>query len=788
MPQNNSLQVQNNFIGGLKSDSTGLNYPENSVIDTDNVVYSVIGSDFRRGGIDYEDNFQLNNIGVAQVAKSIFKWENVGGDGSTQMVVQQIGSTLYFYKSSAVTVASPLSTTKLASTVLITPFLVSGSAADPSQYECTYAAGNGYLFVFNPVCEPFYVSFDGVSTMTPTQINVQIRDEVGIPEPQAFNIRPTTLTPEHQYNLANQGWGFSWSTTSQTVNTIGTGTFSWITTSSTLPITVGSLVTAFPTLIGVNLPANFITGTVTSYVGNTITITETSNGGGGTFGGSNLDYWNITPDPNYINVFFNKAKTGGGTDLGSVQPLKAYPSNAEQWWWYRSTNVNDTSPDGTFSPSKTLSYVVLNNNQAPQGSIILSAFNQDRTATTAIQGITPVTTLNRPTNGAWFQGRVWYTGVNASFQAAGDMPFTTWTENIYFSQIITKPIQFGYCYQQNDPTSDVLFDILPDDGGVIYIQGSGQIYRLFPVQNGMLIFAANGIWFITGSQGIGFSANDYTITKISGVRTSSNTSFIDVLGWPMFWNEEGIYEINPSKQGGGLEVNNLVIGNIQNFYSAIPFVSKKYARGCYDPLNYVVQWLYRSDVETDITSRYQYDKALLFNVSNKAFYVYSFSGSTYINDCLYVSAPGNSSAPDPVVKYVTSLGTNFTFSEEKDFINYVDFFSGTAVNYISTFTTAYMLHGKAAMKFQVPYVYMFSDSLPCAYKINGLWNYSTSGTSGKWTNTQIFYLSNTSYNRMFNRLRIRGRGNVLQLKITSQDGQPFAFSGWAILENINAGI
>lgn len=704
------------------------------------------------------------------------------------MVVQQVGNFLYFFVSSAATVANPLSKQFLATKIDITPFLVSGSSADPSQFECTYASGNGYLFVFNPVCEPFYVTYDGISTVTAVQITVQIRDFVGIYEPGVpFNQRPLTLSAEHQYNLANQGWGYSWSTTSTTTNTIGTGSFTFTVGSSTLPIAVGALVTAVAVVNKITT-GNSITGTVTSYTGNTLIITETTNSGGGTFGGDSInDYWAITPSPNYINVFFNKAKMGGG-DLGTSQPLNAYPSNAEQWWQYRSTNVTQASPDGTFLPSKTTDYVVLNNNQAPQGAIILNAFQQTRSSVSGIIGLTDVTTMSRPSNGCWFQGRLWMTGLNASQQAIGDAQFYTWTENIYFSQIIQRPQQFGFCYQQNDPTSPDFFDLLPDDGGVISIQGVGQIFKLVPVQNGLMVFAANGIWFITGSQGIGFAPNDYTITQISGVRSNSETSFIDVLGWPVFWNEEGIYSVTPSRQGGGIEVTNLVIGTIASYYSSIPLVSKKFARGTYNPLDYTMQWVFRSTVESSITERYQYDSILVFNTANKAFYVHNIAGNTRIHDCIYVSSPGNSSAPDPIIKYIVSSGTNMTFAEENDFTNFVDFNSGTPVNFVSTFTTGYMLHGKAAMKFQVPYVFMFLNSNDGSYKINGLWNYSATGNSGKWTNTQIFTLNDNQYDKMYNRVRIRGRGNALQIKVTSEDGQPFDFSGWALYESANMGI
>ena len=147
----------------------------------------------------------------------------------------------------------------------------------------------------------------------------------------------------------------------------------------------------------------------------------------------------------------------------------------------------------------------------------------NRSGVSGIAGLTSIVTTIRPRTGTWFQGRVFYAGVDASQQATGDAQYYTWTENIYFSQIITPGdnTEFGYCYEINDPTSETLFDLLPSDGGVINIQGSGSIYKLFPVVNGLLVFAANGIWFITGSQGIGFTATVYTVTKLSGVQSIS---------------------------------------------------------------------------------------------------------------------------------------------------------------------------------------------------------------------------------------------------------------------------
>jgi len=78
--------------------------------------------------------------------------------------------------------------------------------------------------------------------------------------------------------------------------------------------------------------------------------------------------------------------------------------------------------------------------------------------------------------------------VDDSFTASGTAPRYSWSENIYFSQIVETTDQFGRCYQTNDPTSEDLFDLLPTDGGVIQIQGSGSVYKLFPVQMVYLSF------------------------------------------------------------------------------------------------------------------------------------------------------------------------------------------------------------------------------------------------------------------------------------------------------------
>ena len=477
------------------------------------------------------------------------------------------------------------------------------------------------------------------------------------------------------------------------------------------------------------------------------------------------------------------------TDIGN------YPSNADVWWYFKDTT-------NIFNPTTTVANVTLASSNAPRGHYILNAFNQQRGLISSISGLTDIVTPARPKTGTWFQGRVWYTGIDAQQAATGDAPYYTWTENIYFSQIISNNnINFGDCFQVNDPTSDQLFNILPTDGGIITIQGSGSIYKLFPLQNALLVFAANGVWYLTGSSGIGFAADDYTIVKLSAVRSISSTSFVDINGLPIFWNEEGIYQVESAKQGTSLlnsplhvnplDVTPLTIGTILTFYNEIPLSSKQYARGAYDPIEYVVQWTYKDTEATDVTDRYRFNKILNYNTANKAFFPYTIDNSnTAINGIVYIAGPGGLNTPEGGLKYPAYSLTKTYWADEHD-TTFTDWTTsnGVGINYTSTFTTGYKLHGSASRRFQVPYIYVYSRlEGPVSYYIQSLWDYALNTDSGRWSVNQLTNINSPNFGMVFKRHRLRGQGLVLQIKITSVDGQPFDIIGWSLYETVNQGV
>lgn len=747
--------VDNKFIGGLKTEFTGLNFPPDSCTETFDCVFSRTGLVTRRLGFDYESSYALETLNRGGQAMNTYYWKNVIGDSTVSLLVLQIGTTLYFYRSTDATLLNPLSHQKLASTVSLSSFLASGASSVDATVECQFSDGNGYLFVYHKDIDPIAISYSA-GTLTGAAINVKIRDFEGVTETGVEDtFRPNTLSANHEYNLKNQGWtnAPAWTATSTTSNNSNIGSHTW-TVQSGLTISNGQVVT-----ITGGTGSNFVTesGTVTSYSGTTLVINVTST----SYSGSTFIVWTFAVVlPSNITAWF--------TAIGN------YPSNSDVWWLFK--NASDV-----FDPATTYNNVTLNAGPAPKGFYILDAFNQKRTTASGVATTGDVTTGGvRPTTGAFYAGRVWYTGVN----------FLKFNENIYFSQIIENITQFGKCYQINDPTSEDRFDLLPSDGGVIKIQGAGRIFKLFPIANGILVFAEKGIWFITGSQGIGFTSNDYTITKISAVSTISATSFTDVMGMPMWWNADSIYSVAMGEQGG-LQVNPITVGTIQSFYDDIPLSSKHHVKGYFNPIEYNIQWLYKNDEETSVTTRYNYTNILNLNTVTNAFYPWTISltGFTYINGLIVIGGTGGSTSPPITFKYLTSTinGSTWdiTFSEEWN-AAYRDWaLEGSNIDYTSYFITGYRLYTQGNKLGQLPYIDIHSAggglaaAGTSACDVQAHWDFTLHGNEGRWSSIQQIYFDATNRAYEIKRRRIRGQGKAVQLKFSSVSGSPMSLIGWS---------
>lgn len=789
MAQQPAQTVQNNFTAGLKTEYTGLNFPENAATDTDNCTYTLTGDVTRRLGINFEKNGQAFPKDLADRAITSYKWNNAGGDGNTQIVVVQIGAILNFYVSSNSTVNNPLSTQVLSASIDLATFQPYGSTINGQLSECQFTDGNGYLFVFHPSIEPFYCTYDvSDGSIVGSLITLQTRDFKGAYEPGIdINFRSNVLTAVHHYNLENQGWtsGSSIQTTTADSLLIQTGILTCTIPSGLTGYSNGTRVTFFNqngfvavgsgNYIPPYLGAGLMAGTITGYTGTTLTVNINIVGGAP---GSTTAGWLIQASgAGYIDTW--------NSSIGN------YPSNSDVWWRYKNSS-------GSFDPATTFDDITSNNGAAPKGHFILNEFAQNISAVSGVAGLDVASTYLRPKTGCWFQGRVWFAGVDDFQKVTTTLNNYSWTENIYFSQVAVSPDNFARCYQVNDPTNEDLFDLLPTDGGVIQIQGCGSVYKLFPIQNGLLVFAANGVWFITGSTGIGFAADDYTITKISNVRSISGTSYVNVQGLPVFWNEEDIYQVNSGKSS--LTVDPLCVGTILSFYEDIPLKSKLSVRGDYDPINYTIQWVFRETEESNLTTRYQFNRILNYNTYNKAFFPYTIqeyavnNRDPHINGIIYVANPGDGDNPPASFKYLSSSPNEaqygFTFSDETD-ETYHDWATvdGVGADYDSYFITGYNIRGQGIRKFQPQYIQVYSETegAPFGYKIQGIWDYSNNRNSNRWSSIQTVLVGTDYYDVISKRHKIRGHGYALQLKLKSLSGMPFNIIGWVVLDMTNAG-
>lgn len=707
--------VESNFINGLITEATALNFPENACTDTDNCVFHPKGEVYRRYGIDFEPGYQSLSVAARGKVTQSYYWQNAAGLANKNFVVSQVGGILYFY---AVDTTS-LSGDRLVSTVDITTMSSDVDLTKCASNACQFAQGQGYLIVTNGYTDPFYVKYNpDTNTLSATKITISVRDTIGVDEGNGliFNTRPTTLTNAHKYNLYNQGWS--------------------------------------------EIIYNF-SGAMTA-----------------------LQSW----------------ITQRGTQ---------FPSNSDVWWLFK--NTTDTMDSTQFDRIKR------GNTPAPKGYYIYTAWNVDRSTMSGITGLTTDTSgSERPRCVAFFAGRAWYAGVQA--QGYGS--------RVYFSQTVKNPDYFGICAQQNDPTNEYLFNVLATDGGTIDILDCGTIVNLYSFQSMLLIFATNGVWAVAGSQGLGFSPTDFMVKKLSSIPAISSQSFVDVDGSPLWWNNDGIYTLSiSSPQLGAVQITSLTEKSIKSFYNDIPTENKQWAQGAYNAITKQVQWVYRYRPMSGDADRFEFDRALTFNVMSKAFYPWTFPHQavkvvdivcvpTYatnlvdvptrdVNGDLVYDTNGEleytrqatTSLTAAVFKYLTIYpdgagAYKITFSESYD-TSYSDFKTYDSVGTeLSAFAVSgYSLIGKANLKGQETYVHVFCSNVdPSIISFQGVWDYATSVTSARYTIPQTINFAEPHRKYYVRRMKVRGHGRALQLRFSSISGQPFNLSGWARTETISKSV
>jgi hypothetical protein len=502
-----------------------------------------------------------------------------------------------------------------------------------------------------------------------------------------------------------------------------------------------------------------------------------------------------------------------------------YPGNNKQWWVSRA-DVDDDSKGikaGDFMP-ELLDKLFYGNNHAPQGHYILLAMYKDRASVSGIAGIPTETIRERPNTIAFFSGRVWY-GCNST---------------VYFSQVLTDRFRAGLCYQEADPTSENISDLIATDGGVIPIPEISKITRLIPHGGGLLVLATNGVWNITGTAA-GFSALDITVNKVSPVGCSNPMSIVETEAGVFWWSDIGIMGMQ-EKAGmygpipGSFDRSNISEQTIQTFYNDIDDNAKKEVKGVFDAKNNRILWLYADD---DINGRSRYNRVLIFDLALSAFYPWKISSlasnSPYVKG-IYVAERLNVAlgSEDVVVggvalevdgeevvvgqrdistypssiEFFAARGTEGRFCQMAN-TNFVDWETadGVGVTYDSYVETGYELYDDAMRPKAITYLFTYLRRTEDSWNLQGgiptlddpsscymtvKWDWANSPASNKWTTPVQVYRPgrfipmeapdyDTGFPIVVTKNKIRGNGKAIQFRYgTSERGRNFDLHGWSV--------
>jgi hypothetical protein len=226
-------------------------------------------------------------------------------------------------------------------------------------------------------------------------------------------------------------------------------------------------------------------------------------------------------------------------------------------------------------------------------------------------------------------------------------------------------------------------------------------------------------------------------------------------------------------------------------------------KGAYDPYNQYAYWLYS---DGSLGSNFEYNQVLMYNSRTKAFFpleidvpsVADIHGISFIEDVVGIS--------DPAIKYTCSYHVTPTtkhiffadqvrdtqdYTDWRVFADEVSLTAADAKDYSSYFITGYNLDGDTMKYFQPNYIMFFldqdgdDDTSSCF--VQGIFDFTTSGNSGRWSSKQQMFNSGlTLRNTNVRRMKIRGRGRALQFKVSSESGKPFSLVGWSTWKTMSS--
>ena len=470
------------------------------------------------------------------------------------------------------------------------------------------------------------------------------------------------------------------------------------------------------------------------------------------------------------------------------------------------------------------------------GRFILDLYSKDRSTASSVPGLATETENARFSATVGYAGRAWFAGLKSAKNGS----------RVYFTPIVENMSQIGNFYQDADPTAETISDLIDSDGGVVNIPSASNIRALFEWGNSLLVFAENGVWEISGVDGV-FKATEFSINRIRGaIGLTNSAALVDAEGIPFWWGPTGIHTINPNTDltlAAGTTGTSISESTIQTFWEAIPGDQRNSAIGTFDSLNNKIIWLYGNDSLIE----FKYNKAILLDLALQAFYPWEFedesANTNYVVGMAFYSGLGSTettlnvvsnSGTDNVVSnsgvdnvvatlvaevttgtteikflvrdgdtgslsFATVTNTSFLDWDTEDYTSFAeaayDFEDDMTTYKHGVYVTAYFNRTESGFTGNETAGYNPIDPSSCLLK--AFWDLRIASSSSQQAyrllvptivDTGDLTSFNYPYSSIITRNRIRGKGRNLKLRFESTTGKDFQLQGYEVINAKNQGL
>jgi len=368
---------------------------------------------------------------------------------------------------------------------------------------------------------------------------------------------------------------------------------------------------------------------------------------------------------------------------------------------------------------------------------------------------------------------------------------------LMYSQVIVSSSQSGNCYQNNDPTSETIPDLLDTDGGIIPLEDSISIKAITPFRSGILVFATNGVWYIYNADG-GFKATGFNISKVTERGIATQRSIVEAEGSVYYFSGNGIMQIQ-SSEFQVLNATDITSQTIRSYY--LSKFSGKVTNGIYDEANKQVVWWTAGTLseglilDLELQAFYPqrvlhptYSSGRAIRINNAVLFSYAAPNATAI---VYSVAQPNSTTfadfgTDIPAYLVSGWETLGKFANKKSIQQAKVFFSKTETEITSFTDGAYVFDKPSSCLFQARWDFDDSD-------VYGKWVGKTPLSGGTGKKMQLYkplqrgfipdaypYAFNTGERLLNKKFNIRGNGDAVQFVFEAETAKDMKLLGYSV--------